>query len=60
MLYVVMLYTRGRQTAGRGPQVPHFRIVGSPLSFDKDQHFAIFLCCAVRNWDYNRLPIIGT
>ena len=23
----------------------------NPLAFDKNQHFTVFWCCAVRNWD---------
>ena len=39
-------YSRGGQT------VVHFQIFGDPLAFDKNQHFAVFLCCTVRNWNY--------
>ena len=48
------LENRGGQTAARRQQVAHFQIFGSSLAFDKNQHFAVFLCWAVRNWDYDR------
>ena len=38
------------------PVVTHFTIFGGPLAtLDEDQYFAVFLCCAARNWDYNRI-----
>ena len=53
------IYERWVITAANGLQVGHFQLFGGLLAFDKNQHFAVFSCCAVSGWDYNRIPIIG-
>ena len=41
-----------------GHKWPTSKFLLAHLPFDKNQHFAVFLCCAVRNLDYiyNRTP----